>query len=239
MIIIHEWASLVAQTVKCLPVMQETWVQSLGREDPLEKETATHSSILARKIPWTEEPHRLQSVGCKESDTTEWLYLSWMVAENTHPLSEFLLLFPFSLPWRGTEKEVLGQSIITLAFSAASSTSPFYHLFYNLRRLFTFRLFHFLNSISWVFYPTMNFSTPQWTFPPHDEFFSSFPPKHSMQLQTLCKMFFLLRRLFSTLIYQSLTSPLVQISLTFKYTSISLLSFSPICTPLAPCSQFA
>ena len=71
MIIIHEWASLVAQTVKCLPVMQETWVQSLGREDPLEKETATHSSILAWKIPWTEEPHRLQSVGCKESDTTE------------------------------------------------------------------------------------------------------------------------------------------------------------------------
>ena len=51
MIIIHEWPSLVAQTVKCLPVMQETWVQSLGREDPLEKETATHSSILAWKIP--------------------------------------------------------------------------------------------------------------------------------------------------------------------------------------------
>ena len=49
MIIIHEWASLVAQTVKCLPVMQETWVQSLGREDPLEKETATHSSILGQR----------------------------------------------------------------------------------------------------------------------------------------------------------------------------------------------
>ena len=47
MIIIHEWASLVAQTVKRLPVMQETWVQSLGREDPLEKEMATHSGILA------------------------------------------------------------------------------------------------------------------------------------------------------------------------------------------------
>ena len=63
MIIIHEWASLVAQTVKRLPVMQETWVQSLGREDPLEKEMATYSSILAWRIPWTEEPGRLLSVG--------------------------------------------------------------------------------------------------------------------------------------------------------------------------------
>ena len=49
----------VAQTVKCLPVMQETQVRSLGWEDPLEKEMATHSSTLAWKIPWTEEPCRL------------------------------------------------------------------------------------------------------------------------------------------------------------------------------------
>ena len=49
--------------VKHLPIMQETQVRSLGREDPLEKETATHSSILAWKIPWTEEPGRLQSMG--------------------------------------------------------------------------------------------------------------------------------------------------------------------------------
>ena len=55
--------SLVAQTVKCLPTMQETRVQSLGQEDALEKEMATHSSILAWKIPWTEEPGRLQSMG--------------------------------------------------------------------------------------------------------------------------------------------------------------------------------
>ena len=53
----------MAQTVKRLPAMQETWVQSLGQEDPLEKEIATHSSILAWKIPWTEEPGRLQSMG--------------------------------------------------------------------------------------------------------------------------------------------------------------------------------
>ena len=46
----------MAQTVKNLPAIQETWVQSLGQEDPLEKEMATHSSILAQEIPWTEDP---------------------------------------------------------------------------------------------------------------------------------------------------------------------------------------
>ena len=56
-------ASLVAQRVKRLPAMQETWVRSLGQEDPLEKEMATHSSTLAWKIPWTEKPGRLQSMG--------------------------------------------------------------------------------------------------------------------------------------------------------------------------------
>ena len=55
--------SLVAQTVKRLPTMQETRVQSLGQEDLLEKEMATHSSILAWKIPWLEEPGRLQFTG--------------------------------------------------------------------------------------------------------------------------------------------------------------------------------
>ena len=55
--------SLVAQTVKYLPTMWETGVQSLGQEDLLEKEIATHCSILAWKIPWTEEPGRLQSMG--------------------------------------------------------------------------------------------------------------------------------------------------------------------------------
>ena len=55
-------ASLVVQMVKCLPARRKTWVQSLGREDPLEKEIAIYSSILAWKIPWTEEPGRLQSM---------------------------------------------------------------------------------------------------------------------------------------------------------------------------------
>ena len=60
---ILEAASLVAQMAKSLVVMQETWVQSLGPEDPLEQEMATCSSILAWKIPWAEEPGGLQSMG--------------------------------------------------------------------------------------------------------------------------------------------------------------------------------
>ena len=64
------WAPLVAKLVRNLPAMQETQVQSLGWEDPLEKEMATHSSILAWRIPWTEEPGRLQSMRLRESDTT-------------------------------------------------------------------------------------------------------------------------------------------------------------------------
>ena len=63
-------ASLVAQLVNNPPAMQETWVKFLGQEDPLKKEMAIHSSILAWKIPWTEEPGRVQSMGSKESDMT-------------------------------------------------------------------------------------------------------------------------------------------------------------------------
>ena len=57
--------------IKSLPAVWETRIQSLGWEDPLKKEMAAHSSILAWKIPWVEEPGRLHSMGCKESDRTE------------------------------------------------------------------------------------------------------------------------------------------------------------------------
>ena len=63
-------ASLVVQSVKKLPAVQETQVQSLGQEDPLEKEVATHSRILAWKILWSEEPGGLQSMVSQELDTT-------------------------------------------------------------------------------------------------------------------------------------------------------------------------
>ena len=65
------------QIVKNLLAIQETWVQSLGKEEPLEKEVATHSSILAWRISWTEESGRLKEWGRKESVTTEQL--------NTYP----------------------------------------------------------------------------------------------------------------------------------------------------------
>ena len=69
-------ASLVAQTVKCLTPMQEPRVQSLSLEYPLQEEMATHSSTLAWRILWTEEPGGLQSMGRKESDTTERLHFN-------------------------------------------------------------------------------------------------------------------------------------------------------------------
>ena len=72
------WASAVVQTVKNLPAMQETWVPSLGQEDPLEKGMATHSSILAWRIPWTEELGRLQSMGSQR------VVHDWATNTHTH-----------------------------------------------------------------------------------------------------------------------------------------------------------
>ena len=65
--------SLMAQKVKNPSAMQKTWVRFLGQEDPLEKGMGTHFSILAWKIPWSEEPGRLSSMGHKQSDRTEQL----------------------------------------------------------------------------------------------------------------------------------------------------------------------
>ena len=70
-----KWASLIAQSVKKLPAMQETQVQLLGQEDPLEKEMAIHSSILAWKILWTEEAGGLQSMGLQDQ--------TWLSDQNT------------------------------------------------------------------------------------------------------------------------------------------------------------
>ena len=78
------WTSLVAQTVKRLSTMQDSWVRSLGWEDPLEKEMAIQSSTIAWKIPWKEEPGRLQSIGSQRvrQDWAKWV---------SHILSESLL----------------------------------------------------------------------------------------------------------------------------------------------------
>ena len=80
-------ASLVAQLVESLPAMRKTWVQSLGQEDPLEKEVATHSNILAWKIPWTEGTDGYSPWSHKESDTSEGLILcSIYTTLPKHPL---------------------------------------------------------------------------------------------------------------------------------------------------------
>ena len=78
------WSGLPfpSQLVKNLPAIWETWVRSLGREDLLEKEMATHSSILAWRIPWMEELGGLQSTGCKELDTTEQLHFHFTFTLN-------------------------------------------------------------------------------------------------------------------------------------------------------------
>ena len=68
-LVLHNILLPIAQTVKRLPAMWETWVRFLGREDALEKEMATHSSTLAWKIPWMEEPDRLQSMGLQRDRT--------------------------------------------------------------------------------------------------------------------------------------------------------------------------
>ena len=84
----HFGAALVAQPVKRLPAMWETWVSSLSREDLLEEEMATHSSILAWRIPWMEEPARLQSMGSQRvgwlSNVTFHLPSLRVSAEQTH-----------------------------------------------------------------------------------------------------------------------------------------------------------
>ena len=84
---VYVWASLVAQMVKNLLAMQETWVQFLGQEGPLEEKMATHSSILAWRIPWTEEPGGLQSMGWQRVES------NW--ATNSFSIHMSVVLSPF------------------------------------------------------------------------------------------------------------------------------------------------
>ena len=97
----YSWASLVAQLVKNPPAMRETWVRSLGQKDPLEEGVATHSSILAWRIPWTEESGGLQSMGSQRVGH------NWATehTSHTHPIMNtesifffFQLFSPSSLP---------------------------------------------------------------------------------------------------------------------------------------------
>ena len=84
--------SLVAQMVQGLPTMQETWVQSLGREDSLEKEMATHSSILAWRIPWRRSLVGYSPCGPKESETTEQLHFHFSLSGKRSKLGKKIKL---------------------------------------------------------------------------------------------------------------------------------------------------
>ena len=106
-------ASLVAQLVKCLPAVRETRFLSLGWEDPLEKEMATHSSTLAWKIPWTEEPGRLQSMG-SQTDTTERLHFTadkaWVISVGVDLLLDGFHLVAVARPMGFSWKWAYGRS---------------------------------------------------------------------------------------------------------------------------------
>ena len=94
-------SSLVAQMVKNPPAMWETWVQSLGQEDPLEKGMSAHFSILAWRIPWTEEPAGYSPCGCKESNITEWLtLLLFHIYVYTCILEKGMTIHSSILPWK-------------------------------------------------------------------------------------------------------------------------------------------
>ena len=96
----YSQASLVAQMVKNLPIMWETWVWSLGWEDPLEESMATHSSILALRTPWTEEPGELQSMGFQRvgynwATNTQWHLVNYTLAKKLS--LQYNLCFWFSM----------------------------------------------------------------------------------------------------------------------------------------------
>ena len=82
----------MAQLVKNLPAFRETWVWSLGQEDPLEKGMATHSSILTWEIPCSEEPGGLQTMGSQELDMTEWLTVSISVFHTIYTTHQYKLI---------------------------------------------------------------------------------------------------------------------------------------------------
>ena len=116
-IFFHSRALLVAQTVKILPAVRETQVRSLGQEDPLEKEMVTHSNILAYRIPWTEEPGGLQSMG-SQGVTNEWL-------KAFSPVCRFPFCFIVSSAL---------QNLFSLTSPLVEFCSPYLCFWYHIKR---------------------------------------------------------------------------------------------------------
>ena len=125
-------ASLEAQRLKRLPAMRETWVRSLGREDPLEKGMATHSSILAWRIPWTEEPGRLQSMGSQRvghdwATSLSFTFMSyiglprWLSVKRTHlPVQEMQI---WTLGWENLLEKAMATHSSILAWKSHGQRS--------------------------------------------------------------------------------------------------------------------
>ena len=105
------WGPLVAQKLKRLPAMRETWVRSLGREDPLEKEMATYSSILAWRIPWTEEPGGLQSTGLPRVGHNWATSLTYSNLQPAHPNPPLLFYY-----FHSTDKSIILHNLLNSSF---------------------------------------------------------------------------------------------------------------------------
>ena len=143
-------ASLVAQWVKSLRTIQETWVWSLGWEDHLEKEMATHSSILAWESPWTEKPGRLQSMGSQELDITEQLKfwpLSLLYIRNSFWVNlSFFLLFLSIIVKRKTTSSI---QVFTCEPSYSFILFSYFCLQVSMNIFLKSKICIFLYSFSW------------------------------------------------------------------------------------------
>ena len=137
----------MAQTAKCLPAIQETQVWSQGWENPLKNKMATHSSTLAWKIPWTEEPGRCSTWGCKESNMTDFTFTfktTWIKTLNIHvlkvPISNLkycrlldfwffkknickvpILAWPTRSMWNGGELGIIWAALMSISVPYASA----------------------------------------------------------------------------------------------------------------------
>ena len=103
--------------VKCLPSMWETWIQSLGQEDPLEQEMVTHSSTLAWKVPWMEEPGRLQSIGSQRESEEELKSLLMKVKEESEKVHLKFNIQKTKIMASGpiTSWEIVGETVETVS----------------------------------------------------------------------------------------------------------------------------
>ena len=168
----HQWASLVAQMVKNLPALLESWVRSLVWEDPLEKEMATHSSILAWRIPWTDEPGGLQSTGSQRVGhnwmTLNFNYLHFIclsdLADPPVSILSFTSQILFGLRYHsGEESSVLEQQRLVFKLEVISSSLTITNTleYYDLWEISWEQLMNFD-----IFSHTFNAFNVYWTFSP-------------------------------------------------------------------------